>query len=285
MHLFGKEAMAIRLSPLALLLALSLSGVAAGAQDAGPPTASAASEIHTGPVVYRAQVVATYPHDDRAFTQGLLWHDGSVIESTGLPGRSDVREVKLETGEVIQRQAIAGHQFGEGIALWDDAFVSLTWRDGAIYRWDAETLEPREGADNFAFEGWGLTTGPEGLIHSDGSDRLRVLDPETFEVLRSVDVTLNGRPLRNLNELEMVDGLVYANVWKTPFLVAIDPTDGKVRRVIDLTDIVGGIAAADPDAVLNGIAWDADNRRLFVTGKLWPALFQIELVETAGRVE
>ena len=252
------------------------------AQDAAEQAET--EEAYTGPVVYRAEVVARYPHDTRAFTQGLLWHDGALFESTGREGQSVVREVELETGETVRQSAIPADQFGEGLALWGDELVSLTWRDGVIHRWNADTLEPIASREDYPLVGWGLTTSAEGLIHSDGSSVLRVLDPETYEVRRSIEVTLNGRPLRRLNELEMIDGLVFANIWESPFIVAIDPADGKVRKLIDLRDLVGTMQTLDPDAVLNGIAWDAENRRLFVTGKLWPELFEIRLVETEGRV-
>ena len=256
----------------------------AAAQDTDSAAHVAEIPAYTGPVVFTVRVVAEYPHDDSAFTQGLLWHDGSLFESTGQEGQSVVREVDLETGEAKQERAISADQFGEGIALWEDEFVTLTWRNGAIHRWDADTLEPVASHEGFPLEGWGLTSSEEGLIHSDGSATLRVLDPETYEVRRSVDVTLNGRPLRRLNELEMIDGLIYANVWMSPFIVAIDPEDGVVKKLVDLQDIVGSVPVSGTDAVLNGIAWDADKRRLFVTGKLWPSLFEIRLIETDARV-
>ena len=252
------------------------------AQDAAGQAET--EEVYAGPVVYRAEVVARYPHDTKAFTQGLLWHDGALFESTGREGQSVVREVNLETGATVRESAIPDDQFGEGLALWGDELVSLTWRDGVIHRWNADTLEPIATREDYPLVGWGLTTSAEGLIHSDGSSVLRVLDPETYEVRRSIEVTLNGRPLRRLNELEMIDGLVFANIWESPFIVAVDPADGAVRKLIDLRDLVGTMPTLDPDAVLNGIAWDADNRRLFVTGKLWPELFEIRLVETEGRV-
>lgn len=243
-----------------------------------------APETYAGPTVYVAEIVAEYPHDSSAFTQGLVWHDGALFESTGREGQSVVREVALETGETLRESAIPAGQFGEGLALWDDEFVSLTWRDGAIHRWDAATLAPISTRADFPLIGWGLATSEEGLIHSDGTSTLRVLDPETYEVRRSVDVTLNGRPLRNLNELEMIDGLVFANIWQTDYIVAIDPTDGTVRKLIDLGDVAAAVGDTGRDGVLNGIAWDAQKRRLFVTGKLWPSLFEIRLVETDFRV-
>lgn len=252
------------------------------AQEAAPPVA--VQEAYNGPTVYRAEVIATYPHDERAFTQGLLWHDGSLYESTGREGQSVVRKVDLATGEVLQQSGIPADQFGEGLALAGEDFVSLTWRDGVIHRWNADTLEHKASRTDYPLVGWGLTNSNEGLVHSDGSATLRILDPETYEVRRSVDVTMNGRPLRRLNELEMIDGLVYANIWETGYIVAIDPADGVVKRLIDLRALVQSVPVSGSDDVLNGIAWDADKRRLFVTGKLWPSLFEIRLVETDAEV-
>ncbi len=252
------------------------------AQEAAPTVA--VEEAYSGPTVYRAEVAATYPHDTNAFTQGLLWHEGALYESTGREGQSVVRKVDLATGDVLQESAIPADQFGEGLAPAGDDFVSLTWRNGVIHRWDADTLEHKASRDDYPLVGWGLTTSDEGLVHSDGSATLRILDPDTYEVRRSVDVTMNGRPLRRLNELEMIDGLVYANIWETGFIVAIDPADGVVKRLIDLRALVQSVPVSGSDAVLNGIAWDAENRRMFVTGKLWPSLFEIRLVETDAKV-
>ena len=263
-----------------LCLALGLPPPLA-AQDAAPV---AAEQPYSGPVVYRAEVIADYPHDSAAFTQGLLWHDGALFESTGRVGQSVIREVDLETGNVIREMAIPPSQFGEGLTHWNGELVSLTWRDGAIHRWQADTLEPLATREGYTLDGWGLTTSAEGLIHSDGSATLRVLDPESYAILRSIEVTMNGRPLRRLNELEMIDGLVYANIWETAYIVAIDPADGRVERLIDLTDLVASVPVTGRDAVLNGIAWDAENGRLFVTGKLWPKLYEIALVETGAQV-
>ena len=278
--------------PSSAMLAAAL--VLPGACQAQAPQSEAASstqaaapadtEAYTGPVVYRAEIVATYPHDSAAFTQGLLWHDGRLFESTGREGQSVVREVDLATGDVLKESAIPSDQFGEGLAWWDGELVSLTWRNGAIHRWDGNTLANLGTRQDYPLVGWGLTSSEEGLIHSDGSQTLRVLDPETYDVRRSIEVSMNGRPLRKLNELELIDGLVYANIWETPYIVAIDPANGEVKRLVDLTDLVGNVPIAERDAVLNGIAWDAENRRLFVTGKLWPSLFEIRLVETEGRV-
>ncbi|MGE5953543.1 MAG: glutaminyl-peptide cyclotransferase, partial [Qipengyuania vulgaris] len=180
--------------PFLLALAAFGSPLPLAAQDAPAPVI--AEEAYTGPTVYVAEVVAAYPHNDSAFTQGLLWHDGALYESTGREGQSVVRKVDLATGEALKETAIPDAQFGEGLALVGGDFVSLTWRDGVIHRWDADTLEHKSSREEYPLEGWGLTTSAEGLVHSDGSATLRILDPETYEIRRSVEVTMNGRPLR-----------------------------------------------------------------------------------------
>ena len=265
--------MAFRNAFLAAVLATASATLAPNA--ASPALASEAQRDE--PAIYVAVVVARYPHDPHAFTLGLLWHDGALYESTGRIGRSEIRRVDPATGEVLARRAIPATQFGEGLALWKSELVSLTWRSGAIHRWRLNDLAPIRSDTGYPFEGWGLARLGDALIASDGSDTLRVLDPDSYAVRRTIPVTLGGRPLAMLNELEVVDGLILANVWMTGFIVGIDPQDGAVRRLIDLRALQEQ-GMADGDAVLNGIAWDADGRRLFVTGKLWPSLYEIRLV-------
>lgn len=255
----------------------------------GAPQAPAPAPVQTPPAprtaqpapppvpLYTLKVVARFPHDSSAFTQGLLWHAGHLYESTGKEGRSEIRRVSLNDGRVLARQRIAPAQFGEGMALWRTTLVSLTWKDGIAYRWNAASLKA-DGTRRYKGEGWGLATAPDSLVLSDGTPLLKFLDPNSLAMRRFVTVTVRGRPLSQLNELEMVDGEVFANVWQTNYIVAIDPVDGHVTKVIDASTLAGEVAAADPDAVLNGIAWDADKRRLFVTGKLWPTLFEVQLV-------
>ena len=226
--------------------------------------------------VLTARVVARYPHDATAFTQGLLWRGGELYESTGLEGRSEVRRVRLSDGKVLARATLPATQFGEGMALWRGQLISLTWRNGVAHRWDVRTLK-RVGGGRFTGEGWGLASDAAGLVHSDGTATLRFLDPATLAVKRQVRVTLRGKPVTELNELEVVDGAVLANVWHTPYLLRIDPGSGKVTAVIDLRPVVAAVGLSDPEAVANGIAWDAEKRRLFVTGKNWPSLFHVEL--------
>ncbi|MGB3805741.1 MAG: glutaminyl-peptide cyclotransferase [Erythrobacter sp.] len=269
------------------IVAVALFGALLAGQAPATPIADAPAQVEAAfpePIVYEARIVARYPHDTSAYTQGLLWHDGALYESTGKVGRSRIRKIDLATGVVLMERHIPETQFGEGLALCGDDLISLTWRDGVVHRWSLEDLEPLSSFEQFPFEGWGLTTSDEGLIHSDGSSLLRILDPQSYDVRREVEVTIKGRPLRNLNELELIDGLVWANIWQTGYIAAIDPADGTVRKLIDARAIVAEVGPQTADDVLNGIAWDVENRRLFVTGKLWPTLFEIELAETDARV-
>lgn len=223
-----------------------------------------------------ARIVHRYPHDPQAFTEGLLFRDGALYESTGMEGRSEVRRVGLASGKVTARARIPADQFGEGLASWGRQLISLTWHGGVAHRWDAQTLK-RVGGGRFVGEGWGLASDGRQLVHSDGTSTLRFLDPATLAVVRQVTVTLRGKPVREVNELEVVDGQVLANVWHTPYLLRIDPADGRVTAVVDLRPVVAQVQVTDPEAVANGIAWDAAGKRLFVTGKLWPALFEVRL--------
>ncbi len=247
------------------------------ARAANPRTSPEPARPTAGPVpILSVRVVARYPHDRTAFTEGLLWHNGALFESTGKEGMSDVRRVRLVDGRVLKKQAIDSRQFGEGLALWNGDLISLTWHDGIAHRWDARSLTPK-GTNRYSGEGWGMTTLGETLIQSDGSSSLIVRDPTTLAERRRIAVTIDGRPVSQLNELEYVDGAILANVWQTGFLVRIDPGTGKVNAIIDLRPLVKEIGAADRDAVPNGIAWDAQRKRLFVTGKLWPTLFEITI--------
>lgn len=253
----------------AIGLALLFLPAAAVAQTAAPAAQTSAP-------VYGFEVVRAWPHDRTAFTQGLVWHDGGLIESTGRYP-STVRKVRLEDGAVTSRRVLDTTYFGEGLTEVDGRVFSLTWRNGKGFIWDAADLTPR-GEFAYAGEGWGLTDDGARLILSDGSDVLRFLDPATQAETGEVSVTLNGRPVRRINELEWVDGEVFANIWQTDFILRIDPATGKVAGVVDLTGLLPDRTGMDPnDDVLNGIAWDPDGRRLFVTGKNWPTIFEIRL--------
>ncbi|MEA1941641.1 MAG: glutaminyl-peptide cyclotransferase [Pseudomonadota bacterium] len=221
-----------------------------------------------------AEVVATYPHDTGAFTQGLFIHDGELFESTGQVGTSGLRRVELETGNVLQQAAIEPPYFGEGSVRLGDRIYMLSWLSQTGFVFDAESFE-RIGTFSYAGEGWGLTHDGTHLIVSDGTARLRRIDPQDFSPAGTIDVTLGGRPVRRLNELEWVDGEIWANVWQSAMIVRIDPDNGEVTGLIDLSDLVPDGLARSRDAVANGIAWNRDTGQIYVTGKLWPALFEI----------
>ncbi|MEO0420110.1 MAG: glutaminyl-peptide cyclotransferase [Pseudomonadota bacterium] len=246
------------------------------AQEGARPEVSDAGQAAQKVELFIASVVAAYPHDDAAFTQGLLWHEGWLYESTGRVGTSTIRKVDLETGKVAQLQPIPADQFGEGLALWEDELISLTWRDGAVHRWSLADLSPVSTYTEYPYEGWGLAPFGDTLVASDGSNVLRFLNPHDYRVTRAIEVTFQGQPLSQLNELEVIDGMIFANVWKTGYIVGIDAQTGAVRKLIDARNLPGRLDY-DPEAVLNGIAWDAGGKRLFVTGKLWPQLYHIEL--------
>ncbi|MEX1128187.1 MAG: glutaminyl-peptide cyclotransferase [Vicinamibacterales bacterium] len=221
------------------------------------------------------QVVRVYPHDRQAFTQGLVFLDGVLYESTGLNGQSGIRKVKLETGEVLQVQRLEERYFGEGIAVVGDAIVQLTWQSGVGFVYDRATFQ-RTRTFTYAGEGWGLAYDGTRLIMSDGTAVLRFLDPKTLKETGRLQVKDGGRPVPMLNELEVVKGEIFANIWDNDRIARIDPKTGIVRGWIDLRGILDPKDAVGVD-VLNGIAYDAAGDRLFVTGKLWPKLFEIRV--------
>lgn len=223
-----------------------------------------------------AKVIATFPHDTGAFTEGLLWHDGALYEATGESGRSSIRKVDLRTGKVLQKVVIPAPTFGEGIVVWKDQILSLTWKQHVGWRWDLKTFR-KLGEFHYPGEGWSLTSDGTHILMSDGSDAIRVLDPTTMAELRRITVTADGKPLDNINELEWVDGEILANIWMTNVIARIDPKTGHVTGWIDLSALTAKVDPKDSNAVPNGIAWDARGQRLFVTGKDWPTLFQIAL--------
>ena len=206
--------------------------------------------------------------------------DGAPAEGTGLNGQSSIRKVKLETGEVVQRRDVPAAYFGEGITVWKNDLIELTWQTHLAFVYDRATFQPKKQF-TYPGEGWGLTQDTAGLIMSDGSDELRFLDPVTFAEKRRLKVTAAGAPLRNLNELEYVKGEIFANVWQTDYVARIAPDTGKVSAYIDLRGLLTPAERANTD-VLNGIAYDAEHDRLFVTGKWWPKLFEITLVKKGG---
>jgi glutaminyl-peptide cyclotransferase len=229
-----------------------------------------------GIAVYGYKVLHVYPHDREAFTQGLIYRDGTLFESTGLNGRSSLRRVRLETGEVTQRHTLEPQHFAEGLTDWGDRLVQITFNSGMGFTYDLATFAV-EDTFEYSGAGWGLTHDRKQLIMSDGTPSLRFLDPVTLRETGRLTVTYGGSPVANLNELEFVEGEIYANIWPTNWIVRIAPQSGEVTGWINLEGLLGanGTDAVD---VLNGIAYDARRHRLFVTGKLWPSLFEIELV-------
>ena len=241
-----------------------------GAEPAKPVQAQPA------PPVYGYEVVREYPHDAEAFTQGLIFHDGFLFESTGQLGRSTLRKVRLETGEVVQRHALASQLFGEGLAEWGGQLLQLTWVTNIGFVYDLASFRELRRF-TYAGEGWGLTQDGTRLIMSDGTPNLRFLDPSTFDEQSRLNVRDHNGSVDDLNELEFVKGSVYANVWLTERIAIIAPDTGRVTAWVDLTGLRPRQGPAGDD-VLNGIAYDAAGDRLFVTGKLWPRLFEIRLI-------
>lgn len=227
--------------------------------------------------VYTYQIVNQYPHDPAAFTQGLVWFDGEFYEGTGLRGESSLRRVNPETGAVEQMISLSANYFGEGIVLWEDQIIQITWQEQTAFVYDRETFE-QIGQFSYETEGWGITHDGRRLIMSDGSNTLFFRDPDTFAETGQVQVMDGSVPITRLNELEFIEGEVWANVWQTDHIARINPETGQVTGWLNLTGLRPPETLADSNAVLNGIAYDAENGRLFITGKLWPVLYEIEAV-------
>jgi glutamine cyclotransferase len=228
-----------------------------------------------GAAVYGYEVVNAFPHDREAFTQGLLYRDGVLYESTGLNGRSSLRKVQLETGKVLQQISVDSRYFAEGLADWGTRLVQLTWNTNVGFVYDLASFKLQQ-TFSYTGEGWGLARDDKRLIMSDGSSTLRFLDPQTLKVTGQVQVTDGSTAVRDINELEVIDGQVYANVWLTDRIAIIAPDSGRVTAWINLAGLMAKTGLSG-DAVLNGIAYDAQRKRLFVTGKLWPSLFEIRV--------
>lgn len=233
------------------------------------------------PHEYTFKVVNVFPHDTAAFTQGLVYHDGFLYEGTGLNGRSQLRKVRLETGEALQHADLSSEFFGEGIAIVGNKVIQLTWQShvGFVYN-----LADFKLLRQFSYpgEGWGLTSHGSEIFMSDGSAEIRVLNAATLKEKRRFTVRDGATPIDQLNELEFVEGEIFANIWQTNRIARISPQSGKVVGWIDLTGLLSPVYRRREDAVLNGIAYDAARKRLFVTGKLWPSIFEIQLVPKAA---
>lgn len=264
---FGHLA-ALRWKPrLAALLLAALAALACG-------PASQSAE----PANYACQVVHAYPHDPLAFTQGLFYLNGFLYEGTGLEGQSSIRKVRLETGEVLQKRDLPEAYFGEGIVNWADSLLELTWSTQIGFVYGLSDFNPRRDF-HYPGEGWGLTQDGRRIIMSDGTAQLRFWDPATLSETGRLTVTASGEPVTRLNELEWVRGEIYANVWQTERIARIDPATGKVTGWIDCRGLLSQADRTGQEDVLNGIAYDSEHDRLFVTGKRWPKLFEIRLVK------
>lgn len=238
-----------------------------------PPQAQAAAGPANAPERLSVKVLSIRPHDAGAYTQGLLFHDGALFESAGLYGQSSLREVDPGTGEVKRQVRLPREYFAEGLALVGNRLIQLTWQEEKAFVYGLSDFKPA-GELRYDGEGWGLCWDGRRLVMTDGSDRLTFRDPQTFAVLGEVRVTLSGQPVDRLNELECVEGTVYANVWQTDDILRIDPATGKVTAVIDASGLLSPGERRTAD-VLNGIAWDPSRKTFLITGKLWPRMFEV----------
>jgi glutamine cyclotransferase len=234
------------------------------------------------PQEYTFAIVAAYPHDTSAFTQGLAYRDGFLYEGTGREGQSSLRKVRLETGEIVQQVNLEADFFGEGITLLNDKAIQLTWKSELGFVYDLNNFHLLRRF-SYSGEGWGLASNGRELFMSDGTPEIRVLDPETFQQKRRLKVHDGSTPVDQLNELEFVEGQIFANVWHSNRVARISPQTGDVVGWIDLTGLLGPMYRLEPEGVLNGIAYDPVRKRLFVTGKLWPRVFEIKLSPKAPR--
>ena len=256
-------------------VASALVAAAIACAQTGPSPTPAEAQSQKPAIIYGFVLVDSFPHDPAAFTQGLLFRDGFLYESTGLNGRSSLRKVRLETGEVLQQTKVDNRYFAEGLTDWGTRLVQLTWETNIAFVYDLTTFK-QQRTFSYQGEGWGLAHDDKRLILSDGTPALRFLEPETFKEIGRVQVKDGDVPVEDLNELEVVDGEVYANVWMTDRIAVIAPATGRVTAWINLAGLMPR-GSTSGDAVLNGIAYDARSKRLFVTGKLWPRLFEIRV--------
>ncbi len=229
-----------------------------------------------GVPTYTYEVVNRWPHDPNAFTQGLVFYEGALVESAGLYGHSSLRRVDLQTGKILKKVDVPNKYFAEGLTVFQEKIFQLTWREDVCFAYDYNTFT-LTNLLAYTGEGWGLTHDDQYLVLSDGTNRLKFLDSVSLRVARTISVYESDRPLTNLNELEFIKGEIYANIWHTDLIVRIDPNSGRILSWIDLAGLLPASERSDEEAVLNGIAYDEAHDRLFVTGKLWPAIFEIRL--------
>ena len=228
------------------------------------------------------RIVHSYPHDQRAFSQGLVYVDGHLYESTGIQGQSTLREEDLETGRILRMQLVSDRYFAEGLTDWKNTLIQLTWQSHVALVYDRATFRQLR-TFQYQGEGWGLTHDTKSLILSDGTSTLRFFDPDTFKELRRITVKDQGKPVTQLNELEFIHGEIYANIWHANRIVRISPANGRILGWIDLKGLMPRDQLSSDEAVLNGIAYDAQHDRLFVTGKLWPKVFEITVLPEHAR--
>lgn len=250
--------------------------VSPGPQSSPPDISSVVAQSSDGAPVYLFEIVNSWPHDAKAYTQGLVFHEGELFESTGRYGESSLRRVELKTGKVKKRTEVSSDYFAEGMTIFNGKIFQLTWVNHKGFIYDFKKFK-REGEFTYEGEGWGLTHDGQYLILSDGTNQLRFLDPVSFQVVKTISVTDHGTPLLNLNELEYIKGEIYANIWLTDRIVRLDPQTGNILGWIDLTGLRPQETLNDSENVLNGIAYDEEHDRLFVTGKRWPKIFEIRL--------
>lgn len=240
---------------------------------------SSSSLPRTAPANWQVKVHNTYPHRSNAFTQGLIVHQEQLFESTGHYGQSSISQININSGEIIQQRALNKNVFGEGITIWDNELIQLTWKSGQVYRYSLPDLSLLQ-TQTISGEGWGLTHNNQSLISSNGSAQLSFRDPISLAVESTLNVTYLGRPLKNLNELEWVNGCILANIWQNHSIAIIDPSSGQTTGLIDLSRIVAHEQKTGTSEVANGIAWLAESQRLLITGKYWQRIYEIELVKT-----
>ncbi len=258
---------------LSVICLLSFSWISAWAGVTNNSNSKNSSEVLP---TYIYEIVNSWPHDFTAFSQGLIFKNGTLYESTGQYGLSSLRIIDLKTGKIKKKVDVPKQYFAEGITILKERIFQLTWRSHKGFIYEPNTLQLL-GEFSYEGEGWGLTDDGHSLIISDGTNILRFLNPDTFKIQKIIRVHINDMPLMNLNELEYIKGEIYANIWRTDIIARIDPDSGKTLGLIDLTGLLPVDKRKNKDAVLNGIAYDQAHDRLFVTGKMWPRIFEIHL--------
>jgi glutamine cyclotransferase len=268
------------MSRLLMLFVLGLSvllGAASGICCSGLPESPVPG--NSDATIYTYDIVNTYPHDRDAFTEGLAFEDGVLYEGTGRFGQSTLRRVELESGDVLQSLELSDEFFGEGITIYGDKIIQLTWQSNIGFVYDKSSFELLQEF-TYPTEGWGITHNGTRLIMSDGTPTLHLLDPQTFEETGQLDVLDDDAPITRLNELEYIQGEIYANIWQTDWVARIAPETGQVIGWVNLRGLLTAEDRSESVDVLNGIAYDSKNDRLFVTGKLWPRLLEIEVISS-----